>query len=154
LSGDALLHRVQEYLHAHHVMTLATCGPAGAAAAAVFYAHAGSTLYFLSSPASLHARNIELDPRVAMTIQHDCSEWTAIRGLQLDGIARRLEREEESSVRTLYAAKFAFIGALARMPASLREALAKVSWYEVSVSRGRLIDNTLGFGHREEFRLE
>jgi uncharacterized protein YhbP (UPF0306 family) len=154
LSTDALLHRVQEYLRTHHVMTLATSGPGGAAAAAVFYAHAGSTLYFLSSPRSLHAHNIELDPRVAMTIQSECTDWAEIRGLQLDGIARRLEPRDESSARALYAAKFPFIGTLAHLPAALRDAFAKVSWYEVTLSRGRLIDNTLGFGHREEFGFE
>lgn len=37
------------YLEQHRVMTLATCGPDGPWAAAVFYVSVGSTLYFLSS---------------------------------------------------------------------------------------------------------
>ena len=42
------------YLEQHRVMTLATCGPDGPWAAAVFYVSVGSTLYFLAWGAVLH----------------------------------------------------------------------------------------------------
>ncbi len=58
---------------------------------------------------------------------------------------------DNAPARALYAAKFTFLGALAQAPAALREAFARVSWYEVTLTQGRLVDNTRGFGHRDEF---
>ena len=46
------------YVEGHNVMTLATHGPEGVWAAAVFYANDGFTLQFLSAPSSRHSRNI------------------------------------------------------------------------------------------------
>jgi uncharacterized protein YhbP (UPF0306 family) len=153
VSGDALLRRVQLYLGEHHVMTVATVGPDGPGAAAVFYAHRGSMLYFLSSATSRHARNIEVDPRVALTIQDECADWSRIRGLQLEGQARRLAAAEAAAARELYTTKFPFIGAVTRIPAALLDALNRIDWYEVRADRGWLIDNALGFGHRDELRF-
>lgn len=152
MSDPALARRVHDYLGAHRVVTLATCDAVGPWAAAVYYAHEASTLYFLSSPASRHARHIEADGRVAATIQSDATEWTQITGLQLEGRARRLGAAEAAPARLLYGAKFPFVGALAKAPAALREALARVNWYAFAVERACLIDNRLGFGHRDELR--
>jgi uncharacterized protein YhbP (UPF0306 family) len=153
MNDDALRERVQGYLRAHHVMTLATCGAAGPWAAALFYVHEGSTLFFLSSPNSRHAQDLELDPRVAVAIQDNVAEWSQIQGLQIEGHARRLGGNEEARARALYAARFPLIGALAQAPAALRDAFARVRWYAVTARRVRWIDNSLGFGHRDELDL-
>ena len=55
----ALRARIEAFLQAHHVMSLATSGPEGPWSAAVFYASDGVTLYFLSAAASRHSRDIE-----------------------------------------------------------------------------------------------
>ncbi len=44
-----------DYLAAHHVLTLATAGPEGIWAAAVFYADDGFNLTFLSAGHTRHA---------------------------------------------------------------------------------------------------
>ena len=152
MSDEALRRRVDDYLAAHHVVTLATCDALGPWAAAVYYAHRDATLYFLSSAATRHARAIDADGRVAATVQADATEWSRITGLQLEGRARRLAATEEAAARSLYAAKFPFVGALAQAPAALREAFARVSWYGLAIERACLIDNRLGFGHRDELR--
>ncbi len=57
--SDELRTQVIEYLDRHNVMTLATVGPQGPWAAAVFYVHdldvrGGLRLHFLSAPTSRH----------------------------------------------------------------------------------------------------
>lgn len=136
------------YLADHRVLTLATCGAEGPWAAAVFYVGAGTTLYFLSSPASRHGRSIAENPRVAATIQEDYADWRAIRGVQLEGIATALSGAEEAAAIQLYSAKFPLTDA------PLVAALAKVRWYRLTPDRLYFIDNSIAFGHRAEIPLD
>jgi len=144
---------VADYLDRHHVMTLATCGADGPWAAAVFYVNAGSTLFFLSSPASRHCRNLAEDPRCAGTIQEDYSGWLQIKGVQLEGRVRELHGDESRLARQRYGDKFPVVGGLATAPAAIVAALAKVRWYCLQAERLHFIDNSRGFGHREQIEL-
>ena len=145
--------RVLNYLRDHHVATLASCGSAGPWAAAVFYAHQGSTLYFLSAPKSRHCLNLEQNPRVAVTIQEDYSDWLEIKGIQIEGAACEISGAEETLARKLYGQKFPVVGLLAQAPAAIVKALAKVRWYKITPARFYFIDNSLGLGNREEIEL-
>ena len=83
--------RWRDYLERHHVMTLATCSADGPWAAAVFYVQRSAPpCIFLSSPSSRHCRNLAQDPRCAATIQEDYSDWTQIKGIQLEGRRHRV----------------------------------------------------------------
>ncbi len=148
-----LSHPVADYLDRHHVMTLATCGPDGPWAAAVFYVNAGHTLFFLSSPSSRHCRNLAQDPRCAATIQEDCGDWARIKGVQLEGRASEIRGDEEARARQRYGDKFPIVGRLATAPAAIVEALAKVHWYRLHAERLYFVDNSLGFGHRDQVDL-
>ncbi|MCP4360184.1 MAG: pyridoxamine 5'-phosphate oxidase, partial [Chloroflexi bacterium] len=75
-----LTERTLAYLRDHNVMTLATNGPEGLWAAAVFYVNVDFRLYFLSSPTTRHSLNIAARPAVAATIQEDYGDWLAIKG--------------------------------------------------------------------------
>jgi uncharacterized protein len=146
----ALRERVLAYLRTHRVATLATHGPEGPWAAAVYYASDAFELYFLSSPASRHCRNISADARAAATIQEDYADWRDIKGVQLAGTVAELSGAEERAARTLYAEKFRFI----RGPVgAIAEALEKVRWYRLTPQRLHFIDNTRGFGYRDEISL-
>jgi uncharacterized protein YhbP (UPF0306 family) len=149
----AVPHPVAHYLDRHHVMTLATCGPDGPWAAAVFYVNAGQTLFFLSSPSSRHCRNLAQEPRCAATIQEDYSDWARIKGVQLEGRASEIRGDEELRARQRYGDKFPLVGRLASAPAAIVEALAKVHWYRLQVERLYFLDNSLGFGHRDQIEL-
>ena len=142
--------RTLSYLEAHHVMTLATHGPEGLWAAAVFYASDGFRLYFLSAGHTRHARNMAASPRVAATIQEDYADWAAIKGIQLEGTVRHLEGRERETAIVLYAGKFDF---LKQPVAAIEAALSRVNWYCLSPDRLYLIDNSHGFGHRDEIEL-
>jgi uncharacterized protein YhbP (UPF0306 family) len=134
-------------------MTLASQGEEGVWAAAVFYANDGFGIYFLSSPASRHCRNLERNPRVSAAIHEDCADWREIKGVQLEGIACVLAGTEEEQARRLYGAKFPVVGEIERAPAAIVKALARVRWYRLVADRLYFIDNSAGFGHRDEIEL-
>lgn len=125
-------------------MTLAT---SAVWAAAVFYVNDGLRLYFLSSPASRHCRDLAQDGRVAATIQRDYVDWRLIRGIQLEGIVRAVAADDEQHVRRLYGQKFPFVTAGA--DPAIDKALSKIRWYEVQPRGIYLLDNSVHFGHRE-----
>lgn len=138
-----------DYLRTHNVMTLATVGDDGPWAAAVFYANVDFTLYFVSAPDARHSRAIASRPRVAVTVQEDYREWSAIKGLQIEGSARVIVGPEQSAASATYRAKYPFVG----IASTLAAAMAKVAWYKVEPDRVFYLDNAVRFGFREEIRL-
>ncbi|RPH58238.1 MAG: pyridoxamine 5'-phosphate oxidase [Burkholderiales bacterium] len=147
---DALRQRVLDYLRTHHVMTLATQGDKGPWAAAAFYVNDDFTLYFLSAPSTRHCTELAGHARVAATIHEDYADWPQIRGIQLEGIASELADEDADRARRLYGDKYPIVGKLAQAPAAIVEAMAKIRWYRVVPDRLYFIDNSAGFGHRDE----
>jgi uncharacterized protein YhbP (UPF0306 family) len=139
------------YLREHNVMTLATNGPDGLWAAAVFYVNEGFTLYFLSAASSRHAQNMVVQPAAAVTIQEDYRHWPDIRGIQAEGHILRLAGRLQAHAVALYARKFPVI---LDAPPPLSRALNRVSWYSFTPSRLYYIDNSAGFGHRDEIPLD
>lgn len=148
--GESLRERVQRVLHEHHVLTLATRDGDAVWAAALFYAHEGLDLYFLSKPGSRHAADLAREPRCAVTIQRDYDDWPRIVGIQAEGETVALEGDERAHAREVYGRKFPLIGRLGAAPVKIAEALAQVHWYRFRPQRLYLIDNSLGFGHRDE----
>ena len=142
--------RASRYLQQHHVVSLATSGSDGPWAAAVFYVSDGLTLYFLSSPTSRHCQNIAQDPHVAGTIQEDYADWAEIKGVQLEGLAINISGEDEAWARRLYGEKYPLVGMISQAPSAIVEALARVRWYQLVPQRVYFIDNSVGFGHRDE----
>lgn len=142
-----------DYLAGHNVMTLATQGADGPWAAAVFYASDGCSLIFLSSPTSRHCLNLAQDARCAATIQEDYRDWARIKGIQLEGRVRELHGEEAVRAQQLYGEKFPVVGRTANVPPPIAKALARVHWFKLVPERFHFIDNSKGFGHRDEIAL-
>ena len=134
-------------------MTLATHGPLGVWAAAVFYVNDGFTLYFLSSPASRHSQDIEATHRVAATIQDDTHDWRAIKGIQLEGRAERISGEEQAHALLRYGQKFPLVGNFAVAPVEIAKAMSRIAWYKITPERLFFVDNSRSFGHRDEVPL-
>lgn len=141
---------VADYLVAHHVMTLATQGGDGPWAAAVFYVPDGDGLIFLSSPSTRHCRDLALQPRCAATIQSDAQEWRSIKGIQLEGSVSEQHGDERARVQQIYGERFPFVRP-GSAPAAIVLALARVRWYRLQIARLHFIDNSRGFGHRQQF---
>ena len=145
--------RALAYLRDHNVMTLATDGPQGLWAAAVFYVNDGFTLYFLSAPASRHSLNIEAQDNISSTIQEDYKDWREIKGIQLEGEANRIAGAEQAAAIARYGLKFPIVGNLAAAPAEIAKAMSRIVWYKIAPTRLYFIDNSLGLGHRDEVSL-
>lgn len=141
------------YLRAHNVMSVATNGPEGLWAAAVFYVNDDFVLYFLSAPTSRHSVNIAANPRVAVTIQQEYDDWRAIKGIQLEGVVSRLEGLEQARAILLYGKKFPIVANIARAPTEIAQAFARVAWYRITPTRVCFVDNSQGFGHRDEIPI-
>jgi len=151
---DALSRRVQHYLRDHNVATLATNDSESPWAASLFYvSDERYILYFMSSPTSRHCLNLSQNPRVAVTIQENYSDWLEIKGVQIEGVAREISGIEEEKARRLYGKKFPVIGMLASAPVAILKALSKVRWYMIVPTHLYFIDNSLGLGHRDEIEL-
>ncbi len=142
------------FLHQHSVLTLATAGSDGPGAAAVFYACDGFDPVFLSAPNTLHGRHLAEDPRAAATVQEHFEDWSSIRGVQLSGTTARLQGDAELQAQRQYAARFPAIFDPSLAGSGIRAAMAKVHWYRLECARVRFIDNSLGFGHRDEWSRE
>jgi uncharacterized protein len=139
------------YLQQHRVMTLATNGPDGLWAAAVFYASEGFDLYFLSAGHTRHAQNIVATPRIAATIQEDYADWAAIQGIQLAGVVMQLSGVARLKAIAVYQAKFPF---LSQAPSTILAAFEKVNWYRLRPYQLYFVDNSQGFGHRDEIVMD
>ena len=150
---NPLREKALAYLANHNVMTLATSGPEGLWAAAVFYVNDGFTLHFLSAPTTRHSQNIAVQPGVAVTIQEDYKDWPEIKGIQLEGKARRIEGDEQAAAIARYGQKFPIVGNLDKAPVEIARAMSKIAWYKITPERLYFIDNSLGLGHRDEVML-
>lgn len=145
--------RIEAFLAAHHVMSLATIGREGPHAASLFYAYDGLVLIWISDPASRHSRDVDAEPRVAATIAADYSHFAQIRGLQIWGIARRVEQNERERCLTMLEARYVFLKRSAEGPEKMHNAYAQSAIYRLDPKRLVLIDNTRGFGHKETLDL-
>ena len=132
------------------MVTVATNGPEGLWAAAVFYAHQGFLFFFLSSGTTRHALNIAVNPSVAATIQGDYDDWPGIKGIQFEGKVIKLNGDEIDRAKRLFSDRFPFLHAA---PKPILMALDKVHWYSLTPDRLFFVDNIQGFGHRDEVPL-
>lgn len=95
---DATLQtQILALLDQHRTMSLATLRPDGwPQATTVGFAHDGMTLYFLCGPESQKARNLVLDDRVSLTIDHDTPQVMEITGLSMAAHAQRVVDRKEA----------------------------------------------------------
>lgn len=154
MTSPALPPAVAAYLDDQHVMTLATSGADGPWAAAVFYARREHELLFMSSPQSRHCRDLSVNPCCAATVQANERDWAKIKGVQLQGRVSTVDAADQAHALAHYAAKFPLVTSSATAPAVIAAAMAKVHWYRLHIERLFFIDNSRGFGRREQIDLD
>ncbi len=153
MSSD-LQQRIGAFLAEWHVMSLATSDADGPHAANLFYACDGLALVWVSAPDARHSRAIDTNPRVAATVAPDYSDFPVIRGVQIEGTARRVTvADERRSHLALLGARYPFLLRQENLPPKVREAYAAAAVYRLEPLVMVLIDNAQGFGHREILRL-
>jgi uncharacterized protein YhbP (UPF0306 family) len=147
---------IRRYLHRHNTLSLATCHGDQAWSTDLFYASDdGCQLYFVSSGTTRHCQHIAANPRVSASVSGEFSDWGPIKGLQVDGVAGVVSESERAAVIEMYLAKFPSLQKLYEAPENEQERLIAARllqshFYRISPKWVRLIDNSKGFGHKEE----
>ena len=138
------------YLEQHTTLSLATCHNRQPWATDLFYASDDSCrLYFVSSSKTRHCQHIAANPQVSVSISGNVSGWEEIKGLQLDGVAVVVPDSERARVAETYLAKFPALKKLHKASEILSSFLES-SFYQITPKWIRLIDNSKGFGHKDE----
>ncbi len=147
-----LTSRIKQFLTEHTTLTLSTLAEDGRPQAApLFYAEMDDlSLVFISEQRVRHSRNVARDERVAAAIYAGGQQWQSIRGVQLEGTCAALSGAAAEAARRAYVAKYPFI----LEDKLLTGMLAQVTFYKITPTWLRLIDNSRGFGHKEEWRAE
>jgi uncharacterized protein YhbP (UPF0306 family) len=151
-SIDGLPARIPAELLALPLVTLATVGADGAPHAASVYfaadadAEGGSLhLYFFSSAASQHGRDLAANPAAALTLSPVVEGWRDIYGMQMRGEAHPVPAGPQwEHAFQLYLARFPFA-------ARLKQVIARNTLYVFTPQWLRLVDNSRGFGFTEEW---
>ena len=147
---------IRRYLMRHTTLSLATCYGSQVWSTDLFYASDDSCqLYFVSDGTTRHCQYIAGNPQVSASISGEFSDWGEIKGLQLDGVAGIVSDLDRGGVIEMYLAKFPSLQRLFEAPENDQERLivAQLSeshFYRISPKWIRLIDNSKGFGHKEE----
>ena len=88
---DLLKQKILGLLDGHRIMIIATLRPDGwPQATTVGYVYEDLTLWFLCGLESQKAKNLALDNRVSITIDHDTPDTMSITGLSMAARAHRV----------------------------------------------------------------
>lgn len=146
--------RIAAFLDAHHVVSLATCGPDGPHAATVFYVRDGLALLWVSDPNSRHSAELAADARVAATVAPDYFEFYDILGVQISGRAHAItDASERANAELMLQARYPSLKRMSEGLPTLREAYERAKFYRLEPTRLVLIDNSRGFGHKDTLEL-
>lgn len=146
---DLTKQKILALLEAHRIMTIATLRPDGwPQATTVGYVNDGLTLWFLCGLESQKARNLALDNRVSITIDHDTADIMSTTGLSMAARAHRVtDPAEAQKVIDMLPLKYPDAPpstARLKMPRPQEVALFRVVPEIVSV-----LDYTKGFAHTD-----
>ena len=143
---------IRRALADHTTLTLAYADADGPGACAVLYAPttgAGLSLVFVTSPRTRHGRALQeqSSAQVAFTAQRDGQEWDELTGVQGRGTCRRLKESDRNTAWAAYRTRFPFVTADDTLAATME----RTELWELVPTWLRLIDNSQGFGHKEEW---
>jgi uncharacterized protein YhbP (UPF0306 family) len=146
----SLISSICRYLVRHTTLSLATCHEGRPWSTDLFYASDDDCrLYFVSSVTTWHCQHIAANPRVSVSISRQCVGWKDIKGLQLDGVAGVVSEADREAVVEIYLAKFPALKKL-HQASEILSIFRESSFYRISPEWIRLIDNSKGFGHKDE----
>jgi uncharacterized protein len=151
VSSFELLSTISIFLSKHNVLNLAYADAQSIGACALWFAaDEACTCYFLSSPTTRHGAALAGGADVAFTVQKDEQDWRAIQGVQGRGSCRLVADEARAQAWATYTARFPFV---AQQFPDLEAALTKTRLWQIKPTWLRLIDNTQGFGHKDELAI-
>lgn len=145
----AIRQKILALLDQHRIMMVATLRPDGwPQATTVGYVNKDLTLYFLCGLDSQKAKNLALDDRLSLTIDHDTPELMAITGLSMAARASVVnDRAEAEEVLRLMPLKYP--QAQAQPLPFTMPTPDEVRIFRVTPSVISVLDYTQGFGHTD-----
>ncbi|ABM39292.1 pyridoxamine 5'-phosphate oxidase family protein [Polaromonas naphthalenivorans] len=144
---DEIRRKILALLDQHRIMTVATLRPDGwPQATTVGYVNEGLSLYFLCGLDSQKAKNLALDDRLSLTIDHDTADLMAITGLSMAARAQAVDdRAEAEKVLRMLPLKYPEAPPLPmKMPSPDEVRIFRVTPTVISV-----LDYSKGFGHTD-----
>jgi len=142
--------QVAELLQSQSTLALSTRAADGSPRLApLFYLPVENLrLYWFSSAASEHARNLKRDPAAAIAVYRPTDNWKQIRGVQMRGHATAVtDRTRREAIAKAYIDRF-------RLGNTFAAAISRSSLYEFQPVWVRYIDNSRRFGYKVEWSLE
>lgn len=136
------LAKIAALVRAETTLALATTGEDSAAAVAPLFYIADEELrfYWLSSPHSLHSRNLAERPPASATIFRSVESWRQIRGVQMRGRAEIVgDPERRAALLQAYAERF-------KLGRAFRLLVRQSALYVFEPEFIRYIDNAKGLG--------
>lgn len=127
--------KIEKFIAAHHVLTLATSTPEGKPYCCnIFYAYDKATgaFIFTSDKTTHHVQMIAKNAKVAASIVLETRIVGKVQGLQITG---RITEATDSD-KTLYIKRFPYA------------AVADLTLWRLEADFFKLTDNTLGFGKK------
>jgi uncharacterized protein YhbP (UPF0306 family) len=140
---------IRAFLATQSTLALATADAEGnpQVAPLFYWSDDDLNLYWLSAETSRHSLNLARHALVAATIYPSVWEWTAIRGLQIEGQASVVsDSTRRDTILAAYKAKFS-------LPAAFDEQITVSSLYVLKPTWLRWLDNGVKFGYKAEYRL-
>lgn len=130
--------KISEFIHEHHVLTLATCVDNQPWCCNCFYAYLDDeqAFVFTSDDATRHVQNALVNESVAGTVVLETKTVGKIQGLQFSGKMYRPEGELKKKALRMYLKKFPYA------------ALMNTSLWVLVPNYLKLTDNRLGFGKK------
>ena len=130
--------RIVDFIHEHHVLTLATCVENNPWCANCFYVYLEdeNCFVFTSDDATKHVKDVTVNSKVAGSVVLETKTVGKIRGIQFKGIMEIPKNELASKVKKAYLKKFPFA------------VLMKTTLWIVRPSYIKMTDNRLGFGKK------
>lgn len=144
------LETIAALLREQSTLALATSDEQGQPCVAPLFYIADETLtiYWLSSPASLHSQNLKRVPSAAATIYRPTESWKEIRGVQLRGrVTVIADPARRRALIKAYSERF-------QLGAIFKAAISRCSLYALRPVFFRYIDNSKVFGHKFEIAFD
>ena len=155
-----LIQRIELSLTNHYTISIATAAKEELWSASVFYVSDQKlNIYFISFDESKHIQGILKNKRVSATINQDVSDWMQIKGLQLQGVAYKVPEQHRKNILNAYRQKFDSIHVLLDLPKTddekkIAKQFNSISLFCFEPHWIRLLDNSLGFGSKEEIEIK
>ena len=155
-----LIQRIELSLTNHYTISIATAAKEELWSASVIYVSDQKlNIYFISFDESKHIQDILKNKRVSATINQDVSDWMQIKGLQLQGVAYKVPEQHRKNILNAYRQKFDSIHQLLDLPKTddekkIAKQFNSISLFCFEPDWIRFLDNSLGFGSKEEIELK